>query len=206
MQYFQGRSKHVQVSILIVIDFRVGPGHYEFLNVNAANCQPLTFFAEIVYGAEEIGPALGTTTTSTKLEAGDSFQEMEESERSVEDLLGAIDKAPTFGLNARELILQASRRIAAQVRNPYFHPTYVVLIPPKSLTHGYQKSSIRKRCQGLALKHHIRTSRPLTVCCCEGRPNWGQRQSSKPRGRQEKAALFDPVQEWIRASGSSAHS
>lgn len=39
---------------------------------------------------------------------------MEGTQRSVEELLGAIESAPTFGLNARELILQASRRIAAQ--------------------------------------------------------------------------------------------
>lgn len=39
---------------------------------------------------------------------------MEKDVRTVEDLLGAIEKAPTFGMNARELILQASRRIAVQ--------------------------------------------------------------------------------------------
>ena len=39
-------------------------------------------------------------------------------ERSVDDLLGAIGTAPTFGMNARELILQASRRIAVQVQQP----------------------------------------------------------------------------------------
>ena len=42
---------------------------------------------------------------------------MEKEGRSVEELLGAIERAPTFGMNARELILQASRRIAAQVRS-----------------------------------------------------------------------------------------
>ena len=40
---------------------------------------------------------------------------MEQSERSIDDLLSAIESAPTFGMNARELILQASRRIATQV-------------------------------------------------------------------------------------------
>ena len=39
----------------------------------------------------------------------------EEVARSLEDLLSSIDGAPTFGMNARELILQASRRIADQV-------------------------------------------------------------------------------------------
>ena len=32
--------------------------------------------------------------------------------RSLEDLLEAASSAPTFGLNARELILQAARQIA----------------------------------------------------------------------------------------------
>ena len=41
-----------------------------------------------------------------------------EGHRSVEDLLNATEDAPRFGLNARELILQAASRIAAQVKAP----------------------------------------------------------------------------------------
>lgn len=44
---------------------------------------------------------------------------MSRDKRSVEDLLSAIDTAPTFGMNARELILQATRRIAAKVLSSF---------------------------------------------------------------------------------------
>jgi hypothetical protein len=43
---------------------------------------------------------------------------MFEGHKSIEDLLNATTSAPRYGLNARDLILQAARRIAVQVMAP----------------------------------------------------------------------------------------